>query len=100
MEYNGSRMYDEIPDKYMMRRICEHIFEEISSSQKKPEEIFTDDDIFASEFQEREECGSYNICMKELIESLLYHEIFSRRCRHNQCKCCRTPYKAGRRTTG
>ncbi len=102
LEYNGSRMYDEFPDKYMCRKLNDRIYERVCKEAKesgqtgseaysgrKEEELYADDEIFATSFlppkgQERDD--RY---LKELIDVLMYHEMFSRRCRHNQCKCCR-----------
>ena len=118
MEYNGSRMYDEFPDKFMMRKLNHRIYDQIQedttdeprqfymgipqdaseaggmmqnlyTDQKKPEEIYADDDIFATGLNERQKTEQRDRYLEDLIDVLLYHEMFSRRCRHNQCKCCR-----------
>lgn len=101
MEYNGSRMYDEFPDKYMLQRMNSRIYEKArkeleedrslnreAAFSKGEKEIYEDDDIFATDikFDGRNRQGNY---LRELIEVLVCHEMFSRRCRHNQCKRCR-----------
>ncbi len=117
MEYNGSRMYDEFPDKYMMRRLNHRIYDRMQEDMdepqqfymgipdetadgsnvlknlypenKKPEEIFADDEIFATGLGDKSRGDQRNRYLEDLIDVLMYHEMFSRRCRHNQCKCCR-----------
>ncbi len=98
MEYNGSRMYDQFPDRQMMRRTNDRIYETVQrrllepeqdQKVKKPEEIYADDEIFATSFRPRREEKDRDGYLRELIDVLMYHEMFSRRCRHNQCKCCR-----------
>ena len=61
LDYEGSRLYDEYPDKYMMRRLSEQIREQVSgelSDQEIPH-------------------GN----LDELVQVLLYQEISRRRCR-------------------
>ncbi len=101
MEYNGSRMYDEFPDKYMLQKMNSRIYEkarkELQGGESlgrdsvpswREKEKYEDDDIFATDIRPdgRNRQGDY---LRELIEVLMCHEMFSRRCRHNQCKRCR-----------
>lgn len=58
MEYEGSLMFDEYPDRLMLRRICDRIYHK------------TDD----------------NLKMQGLIEVLLYNEMYNRRCRYRRCR--------------
>ena len=66
LDYAGSRLYDEYPDKYMLyhlsSRIKESIQPEISSEAVR--ESFLD----------------------ELIQVMLYQEISRRRCRRHRCR--------------
>lgn len=62
MEYEGSLMFDEYPDRFMTERIVEHIYEEISSEEKDKELI----------------CS--------LIGVILSNEMYRRRCRHRRCR--------------
>lgn len=117
MEYNGSRMFDEFPDKQMMRRLNRGIYDRIQEDMdepqqfymgipeetakdgvmknlypdsKNPEDVYADDEIFATGLADREQEPRRNRYLEDLIDVLMYHEMFARRCRHNQCKCCRT----------
>ena len=62
MEYEGSLMFDEYPDRFMTERIVEHSYEEISSEEKDKELI----------------CS--------LIGVILSNEMYRRRCRHRRCR--------------
>lgn len=66
LDYEGSRLYDEYPDKYMLyhlsSRIKESIQPEISSQSVR--ESFLD----------------------ELVQVMLYQEISRRRCRRHRCR--------------
>ena len=62
MEYEGSLMFDEYPDRFMTERIVEHIYEEISSGEKDKELL----------------CS--------LIGVILSNEMYRRRCRHRRCR--------------
>lgn len=66
LDYEGSRLYDEYPDKYMLyhlsSRIKESIQPEISSEAVR--ESFLD----------------------ELIQVMFYQEISRRRCRRHRCR--------------
>lgn len=62
MEYEGSLMFDEYPDRFMTERIVEHIYEEISSGENDKELV----------------CS--------LIGVILSNEMYRRRCRHRRCR--------------
>lgn len=59
MEYEGSRMYDENPDRYMLER-----------------EV---DDLMAQQYR------GDNRWLRSLIGILFHDEIYRRRCRHRRC---------------
>lgn len=67
LDYEGSRLYDEYPDKYMLYRLCRKIREEV-----EPE----------MEIQEVMKSG----WLDELVQVLLYQEISRRRCRRQRCR--------------
>ena len=67
MEYDGSMMYDEYPDKFMMEHICQRIEDEMM-----------DEDV---RIQERKDSG-----LSELIRVLFFNEMYRRRCRHHRCR--------------
>lgn len=69
MEYEGSMMFDEYPDRFMLRLLCRNIYRELE--QKGDEELFEmnhDDTLF------------------QLIEVMLMQEMYRRRCRYHRCR--------------
>lgn len=111
MEYEGSMMFDEYPDRLMLKVICDRIYQ--NAMQSKPQEM-------AEQEVESEQMGPYfgpgpgrppgppgppppppgppgpppppgwppqhNQGLGTLIEVLLYNEMYKRRCRHNRCR--------------
>lgn len=61
LDYEGSRLYDEYPDKYMMRRLSDQIREQVSGELSVQ--------------------GIPHGNLDELVQVLLYQEISRRRCR-------------------
>lgn len=66
LDYEGSMLYDEYPDKYMLYHLCARIRKEL-----EPE-------MSAAEIP-----GAF---LDELIQVLLYQEISRRRCRRRRCR--------------
>ena len=66
LDYEGSRLYDEHPDRFMLHQMCRQIRQEIQP-QMTAQEI-------PSQF------------LDELIQVLLYQEISRRRCRRHRYK--------------
>lgn len=62
LDYPGSMIYDEYPDKFMLRSICSRIA----------------GDMQAQDISRRR--------LDDLIEVLLYEEISRRRCRRRRCR--------------
>ena len=57
MEYDGSMMYDEYPDRFSLRMMCNRIFDKVVSQEKLEPEDW----------------------LRNLIEVILYQELFKRR---------------------
>lgn len=66
LDYPGSRIYDEYPDRMMLKEMAQSIWKRMESGQKIE--------------------GCPERFLKELIEVLLYQEITRRRCRRHRCK--------------
>lgn len=66
MDYEGSRMYDEYPDKFMLYHSCQKIRKDVEP--------------------EMEAQGIPGNFLDELIQILFYHEIGRRRCRRHRCR--------------
>lgn len=62
MDYEGSFLYDEYPDKQTVERACRRIWEE------------------------QEENKEVHIMEKEMIQTLFCHEMYLRRCRRERLK--------------
>lgn len=69
MEYDGSFLYDEYPDRFMMGRMCDHICEQMEMEQEEMKE------------QAMPKRG-----LRELVEVLFFHEMHHRRCRRGRCR--------------
>jgi hypothetical protein len=63
LDYEGSRIYDEYPDRWMLREMCRDIRRKVEA-----------------------ECEGGTEMLDELIEVLLYQEITRRRCRRHRCR--------------
>lgn len=71
MEYEGSRMYDENPDRYMLERESQRLLEQFQDENP---------DLSAQQFGRRD-----NTWLRSLIGILFHDEIYRRRCRHRRC---------------
>ena len=67
LEYDGSMLYDEYPDKFMMEQICRKIEREAGNGEVLAQTEKTMD-------------------MGELIRVLFFHELYRRRCRRRRCR--------------
>lgn len=76
MEYEGSMMYDEYPDKFMMEHLCRKIENEMMQEAESEDQ---ENNMMTQEFQKS---GG----MRDLIGVLLFDEMFRRRCRHRNCR--------------
>ena len=77
MDYEGSRMYDEHPDKYMMRKVCDSIHSQIRRESGRMG--------VESGFCRR--CGNLpDEALQDLIEVLFFNEVYRRRCRRRRCR--------------
>ena len=79
MEYDGSMMFDEYPDKFMMEHLCRKIEREILSEDEK-------EDQQQSKIETRAMERDRGDGLRDLIGVLLFNEMFRRRCRHRRCR--------------
>ena len=66
MDYEGSRLYDEYPDKYMLYHMCQKIKRAVETVAEV--EAMSDGRL------------------DDLVQVLLFHEISRRRCRRRRCR--------------
>ena len=72
MEYEGSRMYDENPDRQMLEREAQRLLEEFL--RQNPQ-------LSAQQFGRHRD----DTWLSSLIGIMFHNEIYRRRCRHRRC---------------
>ena len=75
MEYDGSMMFDEYPDKFMMAHLCGKIEKELLEEELAGAE---------EEMEMQNRRGGNEL--HDLIGVLLFNEMYRRRCRHRRCR--------------
>lgn len=65
MEFQGSMIYDEYPDQLQIRMMCKRIYKKVM------EEIL----------EEEKETDK----LMEIIQIMLFHELYQRRCKQRRC---------------
>ena len=66
--YEGSVMFDEYPDRYSVTALCRKIYREITGEKELQGTACEKDRLY------------------QLIEVMLVHEMFRRRCRYRRCR--------------
>lgn len=87
LEYEGSFMFDDRPDKLMLRKISMDIYDKVKDSledEQQEEEDMDDEELFSMQYRPRGR--RRRIGMEDIIEILLFNEIYRRRCRHRNCR--------------
>lgn len=88
MEYDGSLMFDEYPDRVMVQKLCDDIYNKVYDN--------TTAEVETEQYKDRRPGGGFpppppppprrDRGGRDLIEILLFDEMFRRRCRHNRCR--------------
>lgn len=103
MEYDGSMMFDEVPDHLMLRRICDRIHQRLNEQpgpSRPPMQLRPDMQPMPMEPRpgvqpvpaeppqpmQSQTVEAQNRNVRNLIEVLLFNEMFNRRCRHRRCR--------------
>ena len=87
MEYEGSLMFDEYPDRFMMEQITDRIYQKMQKEDKPAEveaEQFSGPPSFGSPSHRPPQRGPRDD-LRSLIGVLLNNEMYRRRCRHRRC---------------
>lgn len=84
MEYDGSVMFDEYPDRVMTRRIRDHIYDRVKDRFELPEGN-DQDEVFVMNRETRRRYPPKKNWLGDLIDVLLFQEMHRRRCRHRNC---------------
>lgn len=69
MEYEGSMMFDEYPDRLLFRIMCRNIYRELREDDGETTQVPDRNDLFL-----------------QLIEVMLAQEMYRRRCRYRRCR--------------
>lgn len=85
MEYDGSVMFDEYPDRVMMGRIRNNIYDRVKDRYELPEEE-DKDEILAMNRETRRRYPPRKNWLGDMIDVLLFQEMHRRRCRHRNCR--------------
>jgi len=73
MEYDGSLMFDEYPDKFMMEHLCRKIEKQLEKENQEMDGVRATD------------CTGDD-CLRDLIGVLLFNEMYRRRCKRRKCR--------------
>ncbi len=98
MEYEGSMIYDEYPDRLQLYMMSGRIYDRMKAEEKQEvrEEIEQEMSQEAEEEEQmtaqmrRNRRGRKEDPLRDMIDVLLYHEILRRRCTHR--RNCRRYY--------
>ena len=96
LEYEGSMMFDEYPDKLMLRTLCNQIYEKTQDMEE----------VYEATQLRNEYGGMYpgvgghysqyrrpsNNWRRDIISILLFNEFYQRRCRYRNCRGRRWRY--------
>lgn len=84
MEYEGSMMFDELPDLTMIRRISDGIWEQIRELYPEvPQEA--PDEVLNMQYPEQTVHTHRHDPVYDLVQVLFWQEIYHRRCRYRKC---------------
>lgn len=91
LEYEGSRIYDEEPDKMMIQMEIEQLYQKIADSLEQKPAGRTYFDMVPMEIasgslkaQDRRGCQDNWLC--SMVGVLFGTELYRRRCRHRRCR--------------
>ena len=95
LEYEGSMMYDEYPDRVSMLLICDRIEkalarEDAERQARDEADMETDEDMNAMDMRRRgrgdRDDPRFDRGRRNLLEVLLFNEMHKRRCKRRQCR--------------
>lgn len=89
LEYEGSRIYDEVPDSMMMQAEVDKILASLSIDAKTQEASIQEPQkklYFEAVAQSYRPCRGVNDYLCSIVKILFGNEIYRRRCRHRRCR--------------
>lgn len=89
MEYEGSMMYDEYPDQLQLRLMCRRVYDRMMREEKEELEMADEEDVEQQYLQMGRQQNGRNRRdrdqhLREIIEILLFQELFKRRSDHRK----------------
>ncbi len=85
MEYEGSAMFDSMPDKTRVRGIADGILQTVSE-QIPAGQVEEQADLYTMNREPCRNCRPNQNFLGDFIQVMLYQEMFHRRCRHRNCR--------------
>ena len=82
MEYEGSMMFDEHPDRLMLMKITNDIYDKVKDEMEQPQQ----EAVTSMNRGDRRPAPPRNRWLGDLVEVLLFQEMHRRRCRHRNCR--------------
>ncbi|MDO4343965.1 MAG: hypothetical protein Q4C50_04085 [Eubacteriales bacterium] len=84
MEYEGSMMFDDTPDKVRVQKMAEDIYERVKERYPK-QETEEQDDMYVMN-REPGRRPPRQDWLGDFIQVMIYQEMFHRRCRRRNCR--------------
>lgn len=86
MEYEGSMMFDEMPDRNMVRQISDGIYEQVRDIYPMENVQEEPDEVLSMQYQGRRRNPPGQNLLNDLIQVMLLQDMHRRRCRHRRCR--------------
>ena len=83
MEYEGSMIYDEYPDRLLLYLMAGRIYDKMKEGEKKEIAMEIEKEQVETQELKRKKKDREETLM-DLVQILLYQEIVQRRCRHRR----------------
>lgn len=83
MEYEGSMIYDEYPDRLLLHLMAGRIYDRMKEGEKKEIAMEIEKEQVETQELKRKKKDREETLM-DLVQILLYQEIVQRRCRHRR----------------
>ena len=83
MEYEGSMIYDEYPDRLLLYLMAARIYDRMKEGEKKEIAMEIEKEQVETQELKRKKKDREETLM-DLVQILLYQEIVQRRCRHRR----------------
>lgn len=85
MEYEGSMMFDTMPDRVRIRMLTDDIYDKVKD-RYPVEETNDQDDMFSMNQEGRRRYPPRQNWLGDFIQVLLFQEMHHRRCRNRRCR--------------